>query len=59
MLFPMETFLTICFFVVAGVIVFWLIVWPALLLIGAGFAIVAGAIKGFLKGIRAGLKPAL
>jgi len=43
----MGTFLLICFVIVAAVILFWLIVWPALLLLGAGLAVVIGAIKGF------------
>jgi hypothetical protein len=46
MYYLMETFVLIILAILAAVVLFWLIVWPVLLLLGAGFAIVAGAIKG-------------
>ncbi|WP_282002895.1 hypothetical protein [Geotalea uraniireducens] len=39
----------ICFIILAGVILFWLIVYPAALLLGIA--------RSILNGIRAGLKP--
>jgi nitrogen fixation/metabolism regulation signal transduction histidine kinase len=42
----METFVLIILAVLAAIVIFWLIVWPALLLLGAGFTVAAGAIKG-------------
>lgn len=50
MLYPMETLVLICLAVVVAVILFWLLAYPAALLLGAACSI--------LKGMRAGLKPA-
>lgn len=48
----MKTFVLIILAVLAAVVLFWLIVWPALLLLGA--------LRSILLGIRAGFKkPAL
>jgi len=51
----METFVMICFLLVAAVVLFWVVIWPALLLLCSAFAIVCGA----LKGVRDALNPRL
>lgn len=46
MLSPMETFVLICLAVVTAVVLFWLVVYPAVLMLGAVWALLCGFIKG-------------
>lgn len=45
----METFVLIILAIVAIVLLFWLLVWPGLLLLGSAVAIVAGAVAGVVR----------
>jgi ribose/xylose/arabinose/galactoside ABC-type transport system permease subunit len=49
MLQSMETFVLIILAILTAVVLFWLIIWPALLLLGVAVAIVAGAINGVVQ----------
>lgn len=46
MLYPMETFVLIILALLAAVVLFWLLIYPTVLLAAAGWAMVTGAIKG-------------
>jgi hypothetical protein len=48
----METFVMICFVLVAAVVLFWVVIWPMLLLLGSTLAVVCGAFKGFRDALR-------
>ena len=49
MLHGMEIFVLIILAILTAVVLFWLIIWPTLLLLGAAVAFVAGAIIGVVR----------